>query len=93
MSLSVSCRSVDSHYVTRLSCEQVVEQIGAGLHKCTVPIGTPEHQQSIIYVDTEADIPEYDGHHLAIYLDDYPGAYSASAKNDLICAYYASRDM
>ena len=49
-------------------------------------IGTPEHQQSIIYIDTQGDIPQYDGHHLAIYLDDYQGGYSASAQNDLICA-------
>eukprot|EP01043_Picozoa_sp_COSAG02_P025008 COSAG02_NODE_1388_length_12920_cov_8.638122_10_plen_212_part_00 len=63
-----------------------VEQIGDDLHKCTVPIGTPEHRQSIVYVDTEGDLPQYDGHHLAIYLDDYPGGYNASAKNGLICA-------
>jgi hypothetical protein len=49
-----------------------------------VPIGTAEHGQSIIYLDTEGDLPEYDGHHLAIYLDDYAGGYTASAEQGLI---------
>jgi hypothetical protein len=67
-----------------------VEQIGAGLHKCTVPIGPPEPQQSIIDVDTVADIPEYDGPPLALYRDDDPGAYRARPNNYLFCAYFAS---
>ena len=77
---------IASFYEAAFGAVPVVESVGDGLQRCTVPIGTPEHGQSIIYVDTVGEIPEYDGHHLAIYLDDYPGGYTASADNGLICA-------
>lgn len=80
---------VAGFYRAAFSALPVVEPIGDGRHKCTVPIGTPDHQQSIIYVDTEGEIPQYDGHHLAIYLNDYPGGYTASDTNGLICASFA----
>jgi hypothetical protein len=74
---------IANFYRAAFGASPVIEATGAG-QSCTVPIGTAEHGQSIIYLDTEGDLPAYDGHHLAIYLDDYPGGYTASAENDLI---------
>ena len=76
---------IANFYRAAFGAEPVIETIGeGGLQSCTVPIGTASHGQSIIYIDTAATIPPYDGHHLAIYLDDYAGGYQASADNNLI---------
>ena len=76
---------IANFYRAAFGAEPVIETIGeGGLQSCTVPIGTATHGQSIIYMDTAEDIPPYDGHHLAIYLDDYAGGYQASADNNLI---------
>jgi hypothetical protein len=74
---------IANFYRAAFGASPVVEATSAG-HSCTVPIGTAEHGQSIVYLDTEGDLPEYDGHHLAIYLNDYAGGYTASAEQGLI---------
>eukprot|EP01047_Picozoa_sp_COSAG01_P123205 COSAG01_NODE_52121_length_349_cov_0.620000_1_plen_92_part_10 len=46
-----------------------------GLCTCVVSVGDGASAQSICYRETHAPRPDYDGHHLAIYLEDYMGSY------------------
>ena len=40
--------------------------------------------QRLIFRETDADIPDYDGHHLAIYVSNFSGPHAALAERDLI---------
>ena len=40
--------------------------------------------QRLIFHETDDEIPDYDGHHLAIYVSDFSGPHAALAERDLI---------
>ena len=40
--------------------------------------------QRLIFRETDAEIPAYDGHHLAIYVSNFSGPHAALAERDLI---------
>lgn len=42
------------------------------------------HNQELIFTETEADIPAYDGHHIAIYVADFSGPHSWLNERELI---------
>ncbi len=48
---------------------------------CTVSIGT---QQTLRFRETKSRLPDYDGHHLAIYLSDFSGPWKKLRKLRLI---------
>ena len=42
------------------------------------------HNQELIYRETDQPLPEYDGHHIAIYVSNFSGPYQWLAERDLI---------
>jgi len=59
-----------------LACP-VIEESG-----CTrVSMG---HNQELVFVETDAQIPAYDGHHIAIYVADFSDPHAWLAERDLI---------
>ncbi len=63
-------------YEQVLSCPAVCEN---GV--TTVAMG---HNQSLIFTETDAPIPAYDGHHIAIYVADFSGPHSWLNERGLI---------
>jgi hypothetical protein len=55
-----------------------------GLWSCVVHVGSADGPQQIRYRETQAPLPDYDGHHLAIYLDDYESAYLKAVERGLV---------
>ena len=42
------------------------------------------HNQELIYTETDKPLPEYDGHHIAVYVSDFSGPHKWLADRDLI---------
>ena len=42
------------------------------------------HNQELIYRETDQPLPEYDGHHIAIYVSNFSGPHQWLAERDLI---------
>ena len=42
------------------------------------------HNQELIYRETDQPLPEYDGHHIAIYVSNFSGSHQWLAERDLI---------
>jgi hypothetical protein len=40
--------------------------------------------QRLIFQETDAEIPDYDGHHVAIYVANFSGPHAALVEHDLI---------
>lgn len=51
-----------------------------GLQQAVIAVGT--HQQ-LVFAETHAAIPEYDGHHIQIYVADFSGPYARLAARGL----------
>ncbi|QBR02277.1 glyoxalase/bleomycin resistance/dioxygenase family protein [Paraburkholderia pallida] len=53
---------------------------GDGLQQAVIAIGT--HQQ-LVFAETRAAIPDYDGHHIQIYVANFSGPYARLAQRGL----------
>ncbi len=42
------------------------------------------HNQALVFTETDADIPAYDGHHIAIYVADFSGPHAWLNERELI---------
>lgn len=62
---------------------ELVRSGGDSLCSCVVHVG-PDAPQQIRYCETDAQLPAYDGHHLAIYLEDYESAYLKALEKGLV---------
>ncbi len=61
-----------------------VPEVGAsegGSRAARIPVGAG---QQLLYVETESPIPEYDGHHLQVYVADFSGPHRWLAEHGLV---------
>jgi len=68
-------------YVEILSAPAHVTPGMGGLERTHVRVGADQY---LSFVETNADVPPYDGHHIQIYLADFSGPYAALRERGLI---------
>lgn len=83
-SVAGAARPICTLYQEVFGAEATVETHTGGLCTCVVSVGDGASAQSISYRETHAPRPDYDGHHLAIYLEDYMGSYRKARDHGLL---------
>ena len=58
-----------------------VKRIKAGRKKAHIAVG---NKQEFIFRETDKKLPEYDGHHIQVYVQDFSGGYNQLMKRDLL---------
>ena len=71
-----SSKGIAKFYSTVIGCATLIES-----DSVRVAMG---HNQELIYRETDEPLPEYDGHHIAIYVSNFSGPHQWLAERDLI---------
>ncbi len=72
--------SVAAFYQTIMGCPTRLDDDGDG----STAVATVGLHQELRFCETTDPIPEYDGHHIAVYLNDFSGPYDQLMAKDLI---------
>jgi hypothetical protein len=76
-----SARAIAAFYPALLGAPATVEVGADGLGIASVRVGA---DQRLRFVETRASIPEYDGHHIAIYIADFGGPHAKLLQRGLV---------
>ena len=71
-----SSEGIAKFYTSVIGCATLIES-----DSVRVAMG---HNQELIYRETDEPLPEYDGHHIAIYVSNFSGPHQWLAERDLI---------
>ena len=71
-----SSKGIAKFYSSVIGCAALIES-----DSVRVAMG---HNQELIYRETDEPLPEYDGHHIAIYVSNFSGPHQWLAERDLI---------
>ena len=71
-----SAKGIGEFYSSVIGCPTSIES-----DSVRVSMG---HNQELIYRETDQPLPEYDGHHIAIYVSNFSGPHQWLAERDLI---------
>ena len=71
-----SSKGIAKFYSTVIGCATLIES-----DSVRVAMG---HNQELIYRETDEPLPQYDGHHIAIYVSNFSGPHQWLAERDLI---------
>ena len=71
-----SSKGIAKFYSSVIGCATLIES-----DSVRVAMG---HNQELIYRETDEPLPEYDGHHIAIYVSNFSGPHQWLAERDLI---------
>ena len=71
-----STKGIGEFYSSVIGCPTSIES-----DSVRVSMG---HNQELIYRETDQPLPEYDGHHIAIYVSNFSGPHQWLAERDLI---------
>ena len=71
-----SSKGIARFYSSVIGCATLIES-----DSVRVAMG---HNQELIYRETDEPLPEYDGHHIAIYVSNFSGPHQWLAERDLI---------
>jgi hypothetical protein len=69
-------QGIANFYSTVIGCPATVHSDSAHI--------SMGHNQELIYTETDKPLPEYDGHHIAVYVSDFSGPHKWLADRDLI---------
>ena len=67
--------------IARFYTEVMKSPASAGGGRAVVPVGK---SQKLMFTETAAPLPEYDGHHIQVYIADFSGPYRWLKERDLI---------
>ena len=71
-----TAKGIANFYTSVMGCPATIDSDSA-----RIAMG---HNQELIYSETDKPLPEYDGHHIAIYVSDFSGPHKWLADRDLI---------
>ena len=75
-----TAKGIEKFYRKIFDAKTRLEENGAG-RVARVNVG---YHQDLLFHETERPIPEYDGHHLQVYVRDFSGPYKELAKRELL---------
>lgn len=58
-----------------------MSDLGAGLSACSIQMG---FHQRLRFVEIEGDVPDYDGHHICVYVSSFEESYTRFKEHDLL---------
>ena len=76
-----AARAVAAFYEHFLAAPATLEAADDGLFRAAVRIGA---DQRLLFTETRAAIPDYDGHHVQVYMADFSGPYRRLLEHGLV---------
>jgi len=58
-----------------------IVELGRGLSACSIAMGV--HQQ-LQFIETDGDLPDYDGHHICVYISSFDEVYLRFKKHNMV---------